>query len=128
MRNEIRDGRPLRSAVETGWAKSKHTILIADAVQLLSALVLFILAIGAVKGFAFTLGLTTLIDIAVVFWFTKPLVTLLARTRFFGEGHRFSGLNPEHLGVQRLPGLRRRVPATARAAAASPAGPLTEEA
>lgn len=107
IRDEIREGRSLRTAVETGWVKSRQTILIADAVQLLSAIVLFVLAIGAVKGFAFTLGLTTLIDIAVVFWFTKPLMTLLARTRFFGEGHRASGLNPEHLGVKALPGLHR---------------------
>jgi preprotein translocase subunit SecD len=46
-----------------------------------------------------------------VFMFTKPLVTLLARTRFFGGGHRLSGLDPEHLGVKALPGVRSRRPA-----------------
>jgi preprotein translocase subunit SecD len=66
--------------------------------------VLYVLAIGSVRGFAFTLGLTTLIDLVVVFLFTKPLVTLLARTDFFGHGHKLSGLDPEHLGVERLPG------------------------
>lgn len=108
IRDEVRDGRSLRTAVETGWRRARQTVLIADAVSMLSAVVLFILAIGSVKGFAFTLGLTTLIDILVVFMFTKPLMTLLARTRFFGGGHKLSGLDPGHLGVQALPGVRRR--------------------
>jgi preprotein translocase subunit SecD len=118
IRDEVREGRSLRTAVETGWRRARQTILIADAVSMLSALILFILAIGSVKGFAFTLGLTTLIDVLMVFMFTKPLVTLLARTRFFGGGHRLSGLDPEHLGVQSLPGLRSRRPAVGVAAAA----------
>ena len=61
--------------------------------------ILFIFAIGVVRGFAFALGLTTLIDIVVVFCFTKPLVSLLARTKFFGQGHRLSGLDAAHLGI-----------------------------
>ena len=101
IRDDVRDGRSLRSAIETGWVGSRKTILVADAVSLLSAIVLFVLAIGAVKGFAFTLGLTTIIDILIVFFFTKPLVTLLGRTKFFGEGRRFSGFEPEHMGVER---------------------------
>ena len=113
IRDEVRDGRSLRTAVETGWRRARQTVLIADAVSMLSAVILFILAIGSVKGFAFTLGLTTLIDVLVVFFFTKPLMTLLARTRFFGGGHRLSGLDPAHLGVTYLPGSRTR-----RAAAA----------
>ena len=111
IRDEVREGRSLRTAMETGWRRARQTILIADAVSMLSAVVLFVLAIGSVKGFAFTLGLTTLIDVLVVFMFTKPLVTLLARTRFFGTGHRLSGLDPRHLGVQALPGVRARRPA-----------------
>ncbi len=99
IRDEVRDGRSLRTAIETGWIGSRKTILIADAVSLLSAVVLFILAIGSVRGFAFTLGLTTLIDIAIVFWFTKPMVTLLGRTKYFGEGRRFSGFDAAHLGA-----------------------------
>ena len=92
------------------------TVLIADGVSMLSALVLFVLAIGSVKGFAFTLGLTTLIDVLVVFTFTKPLLSLLARTKFFGGGHRLSGLDPAHLGVQALPGTRSRRPVPLRPA------------
>ncbi len=99
IRDEVRDGRSLRTAIETGWISSRKTILIADAVSLLSAAVLFVLAIGSVKGFAFTLGLTTLIDIAIVFWFTKPMVTLLGRTKYFGEGRKFSGFDAAHLGA-----------------------------
>ncbi|HET9872095.1 MAG TPA: protein translocase subunit SecD [Propionibacteriaceae bacterium] len=108
IRDEVRDGRSLRTAVETGWRRARQTVLIADAVSMLSAVILFILAIGSVKGFAFTLGLTTLIDVLVVFWFTKPMMTLLARTAFFGGGHRLSGLDPAHLGVTALPGARVR--------------------
>jgi preprotein translocase subunit SecD len=119
IRDEVREGRSLRTAVETGWRRARQTILIADTVSLLSALVLFVLAIGSVKGFAFTLGLTTLIDVVVVFLFTKPLMTLLARTKFFGGGHKLSGLDPEHLGVQALPGSRSRRPLVARPAAVS---------
>jgi preprotein translocase subunit SecD len=119
IRDEVREGRSLRTAVETGWRRARQTILIADTVSLLSALVLFVLAIGSVKGFAFTLGLTTLIDVVVVFLFTKPLMTLLARTKFFGGGHKLSGLDPEHLGVQALPGSRSRRPAVARPVAVS---------
>jgi len=104
LRDEVRDGRSLRSSVETGWARAKHTILAADSISLLASVVLYILAIGSVRGFAFTLGLVTLIDLLVVFMFTKPLVTLLARTEFFGHGHKLSGLDPESLGVERLPG------------------------
>jgi preprotein translocase subunit SecD len=122
IRDEVRDGRSLRTAVETGWRRARQTILIADTVSLLSALVLFVLAIGSVKGFAFTLGLTTLIDVVVVFLFTKPLMTLLARTKFFGGGHRLSGLDPEHLGVQALPGSRSRRPVIARPATVSEEG------
>ncbi|WP_420175276.1 protein translocase subunit SecD [Luteococcus sp. OSA5] len=109
IRDEIRDGRSLKSAIETGWKKARGTIVIADGVSLLSAVVLFILAVGAVKGFAFTLGLTTLIDMAIVFWFTKPLMSVLGRTKFFGQGHKWSGLDPEHMGVSRnsLLGIRR---------------------
>jgi preprotein translocase subunit SecD len=116
IRDEVREGRSLRTAVETGWRRARQTVLIADGVSMLSALVLFILAIGSVKGFAFTLGLTTLIDVLVVFTFTKPLMSLLARTKFFGGGHRLSGLDPAHLGVRALPGTRSRRPVPLRPA------------
>ena len=118
LRDEVRDGKPLRVAVETGWVRARRTILAADFVSLLAAVVLYLLSVGGVRGFAFTLGLTTLIDIAVVFLFTKPLVTLLARTKFYGGGHRMSGLDPAHLGVQKgtllAPSTRRRQAAVTR--------------
>ena len=91
MRDEVREGRSLRAAVERGWQRARRTILVSDTVSFLAALLLYIIAIGDVRGFAFTLGLTTLIDVVVVFLFTKPMVTLLARTKFFGQGHRWSG-------------------------------------
>jgi preprotein translocase subunit SecD len=98
IRDEIRDGRSLEVAVERGWERARRTILASDAVSFLAAVVLYLLAVGGVRGFAFTLGLTTIVDLIVVFLFTKPLVTLLARTKFFGGGHKWSGFDPEHLG------------------------------
>lgn len=110
LRDEVRDGKTLRTSVETGWARARATIIAADAVTMLAALVLFIFAIGVVKGFAFALGLTTLIDVFVVFFFTKPMVTLLSRTKFFGQGHKWSGLDRQHLG---MPPLKRSARAVA---------------
>ena len=101
IRDEVRDGKSLRVAVETGWARARRTILAADFVSFLAAMVLYVLSVGSVRGFAFTLGLTTLVDIVVVFMFTKPMLTILARTKFFGQGHRFSGLDPARLGSTR---------------------------
>lgn len=100
IRDEVRDGRPLADAVETGWKRARRTVMISDAVNLVAAVVLYLLAVGGVQGFAFTLGLTTIIDLVVIFLFTHPLMSLLMRTRFFGEGHKWSGLDPEHLGAK----------------------------
>jgi preprotein translocase subunit SecD len=100
LRDEVREGRSLRGAVESGWKRARRTILVSDTVSFLAALLLYIFAIGDVRGFAFTLGLTTIIDVVVVFLFTKPMVTLLARTRFFGQGHKWSGLDPARLGAR----------------------------
>jgi preprotein translocase subunit SecD len=99
VRDELRDGRGLVSAVESGWRRAIRTILASDAVNFLAAAVLFILAVGNVRGFAFTLGLTTLVDLLVVALFTHPMLQLLARTKFFGDGHRLSGLDPRALGA-----------------------------
>ena len=99
IRDEVREGRPLRGAVDTGWRRAKRTIVVADGVNFLAALVLYFLASSNVRGFAFTLGLTTLIDILVVFMFTHPLMGILAETKFFGGGHKWSGLSPERLGA-----------------------------
>ena len=109
IRDEIREGRSLRPAVERGWPRARRTILVSDFVSFLAAAVLFIVTVGKVKGFAFTLGLTTLLDVVVVFLFTKPLMTILARRPFFGNGHPWSGLDPKRLGAK--PPLRRRRPA-----------------
>jgi len=103
LRDEVRDGRSLKLAVENGWRRARLTILAADAVSILAAVVLYIFAIGVVRGFAFALGLTTLIDIFLVFFFTKPMVSVLARTKFFGQGHPLSGLDARHLGVTDRP-------------------------
>lgn len=100
IRDELRDGRTLNSAVEKGWERARRTILASDAVNFVAAIVLYFLAVGGVRGFAFTLGLTTLIDIVVVFLFTHPLMQLLARTKFFATGHPWSGLDPRRLGAR----------------------------
>ncbi|MFB6642518.1 protein translocase subunit SecD [Streptomyces chartreusis] len=105
VRDEIREGRSLRPAVERAWPRARRTILVSDFVSFLAAAVLFIVTVGKVQGFAFTLGLTTLLDVVVVFLFTKPLLTILARTKFFGNGHPWSGLDPKRLGAK--PPLRR---------------------
>jgi preprotein translocase subunit SecD len=102
LRDEVRDGNTLRSAVEKVWIRARRTIVSADVVSLIAAAILYWLAIGDVRGFAFTLGLSTLVDLFIVFAFTKPLVTVLSRTEFFGNGHKLSGLDPAHLGVDHL--------------------------
>jgi preprotein translocase subunit SecD len=117
LRDEVRDGRTLRTAVERGWKRARRTVLVSDTVSFLAAALLWYFSIGEVKGFAFTLGLTTIIDVVVVFLFTKPMITLLARTKFFGQGHRFSGLDPARLGA-RTPWRSTR---TARVRAGAPA-------
>ncbi|EST39585.1 hypothetical protein N566_01160 [Streptomycetaceae bacterium MP113-05] len=105
IRDEIREGRTLRPAVERAWPRARRTILVADFVSFLAAAVLFIVSVGKVQGFAFTLGLTTVLDVVVVFLFTKPLMTILARKKFFASGHPWSGLDPKRLGAR--PPLRR---------------------
>lgn len=120
VRDEVRDGRKLRAAVETGWGRARRTILISDAVNFLAAVVLYLLAASNVRGFAFTLMLTTIIDIVVVMLFTHPLLSILANTKFFGEGHKWSGLDPERLGARNVTyaGRGRVTIAAGRAAAA----------
>lgn len=99
IRDELREGRTLQQAVERGWERARRTILASDAVNFIAAVVLYVLAVGGVRGFAFTLGLTTLIDVVVVFLFTHPMMSIIARTKFFGGGHPLSGLDPHRLGV-----------------------------
>ncbi|MEU6091183.1 protein translocase subunit SecD [Streptomyces sp. NPDC047085] len=119
IRDEIREGRSLRPAVERAWPRARRTILVSDFVSFLAAAVLFIVTVGKVQGFAFTLGLTTVLDVVVVFFFTKPLMTLLARRKFFADGHKWSGLDPKSLGAK--PPLRRtRRPAGPAAGSVDP--------
>jgi preprotein translocase subunit SecD len=99
IRDEMRAGKSMRVAVESGWVRARNTCLAADAVSLLAAVVLYLFAIGVVRGFAFALGISTVIDVIVFFFFTKPMVSLLARRRFFSSGSRFSGLSAETLGI-----------------------------
>ena len=98
IRDEVRDGRTIRAALEAGWIRARRTIIAADLISLIAATVLWILSVGGVRGFAFTLGLTTVIDLVVVFLFTKPVITLLARINFFSSGHPMSGLSPKRFG------------------------------
>jgi preprotein translocase subunit SecD len=99
VRDELREGRTLISAVEAGWRRARRTILVSGAVNLLASIVLFVLAVGNVRGFAFTLGVTTIVDILIVVLFTHPLLQLLARTRFFSSGHALTGLDGSGLGA-----------------------------
>jgi len=119
IRDDVREGYSLQHAVESGWTKARGTIVIADSVQLLSAAVLFVLSIGSVKGFAFTLFVTTAIDLFIVFFFSKPLMTLLARMDFYASGHPMSGFDPAHLGVSPEVLRGRRAVRSATSAAAS---------
>ncbi len=100
IRDELREGRSLFTAAEVGWLRARRTLLISDGVNFLAALVLYVLASSNVRGFAFMLMLTTILDVLVTFLFTHPLVSMLSTTRFFGGGHRWSGLDPERLGVK----------------------------
>ena len=97
VRDEIREGRNLEVAVENAWKRSIRTILASDAVSFTAAATLFLLTVGNVRGFAFTLGLTTIVDLIVVFFFTHPLLRLLARTKFFSSGHPWSGFDSKAL-------------------------------
>jgi preprotein translocase subunit SecD len=98
IRDEIRDGKSLRQACDSGWIRARRTLLAADFISLLIAVVLYLLSVGSVRGFAFVLGLTTLMDIMIAFWFTHPVVVLLGRSKFMQRGSRWTGLDPERLG------------------------------
>ncbi|MCE7079722.1 protein translocase subunit SecD [Streptomyces sp. ST2-7A] len=115
VRDEVRAGRPIRAAIERGWPRARRTIIVSDVVSFLSAIVLFLVSVGSVQGFAFVLGLTTALDLLIVFLLTKPMLTLAGRRKFFARGHKWSGLDPKRLGARppiRRTG-RRPVPVTA---------------
>jgi preprotein translocase subunit SecD len=119
VRDELRDGRSVVGAVEAGWKRALRTVFAAKGVNLLSAVVLYIFAVGNVRGFAFTLGITVLIDVLVVVLFTHPMLQLLAQTRFFSSGHPLSGLDPAALGAVYRGRAEFRVSKEARRAGAS---------
>jgi preprotein translocase subunit SecD len=100
IRDELREGKSLRSAVETGWVRARRTIVVADSVSIIAAVLLYFLAVGGVRGFAFTLGLTTLVDLLVIFAFTKPLMTILSKWKFYASGHPLSGLSKKSSGIE----------------------------
>jgi preprotein translocase subunit SecD len=97
LRDEVREGRTLRSGAERAWVRARRTIISADTVSLLAAAILYWLSVGNVRGFAFTLGLSTITDLFVVFFFTKPLITVLAKTKLYGSGGKFSGLGRQRV-------------------------------
>ncbi|MBU4465265.1 MAG: protein translocase subunit SecD [Actinobacteria bacterium] len=113
IRDELRDDKSITGAVEDGWGRAKRTIYISKSINVLAAVVLYILADATVKGFAFTLGLTTVIDVLIFILFTHPVMQLLARTRFFGSGHKLSGLDPDALGAVYRGRAQFRAPAPA---------------
>ncbi len=106
VRDDIREGRGIRSAIARAWPHARRTIVVSDVVSVLAAVVLFVVSVGSVRGFAFVLGLTTVVDIAIVFLLTKPLMTVLAGRKYFAQGRPWSGLDPKRLGVN--PPLRGR--------------------
>ena len=100
IRDEIREGKRLRTAIDQGWTRARRTILAADFVSLLSAAILYYLSVGSVRGFAFTLGLITFVDIAVAFMFTRSLVTRLGNSKWMNAGSAWTGVSPTRLGVK----------------------------
>ncbi len=117
IRDELREGKALTTSVQSGWKRAIRTITASDAVNFLAAAVLYVLAVGNVRGFAFTLGLTTIVDIVVVALFTHPLMTLLAELPFFRDGHKLSGLDPRALGAVYRGRAQFRAPAASVTAA-----------
>ena len=111
-----------------GWKRAIRTVLASDGINFLAAAILFILAVGSVRGFAFTLGLTTLVDVLVVVLFTHPVMVLLARTKFYSEGHKFSGLDPRQLGAVYRGRAQFREPVVASRGAAKKAKGAQKEA
>lgn len=126
VRDELRDGRSVGAAVEQGWKRAFRTIIVSGSVSLLAAVVLYLLTVGNVRGFAFTLGLTTLIDLGVAMIFTHPILQLLAKVNFFSTGHPWSGFDSKALGATGYVGrgqfrTAKSVPATKAAQASKEA-------
>ena len=91
LKDEIRSGKTIRSSVDRGFTRAFRTILAADLVSFIAAALLYLLTVGPVRGFAFYLGLSTMLDVFTAYFFTRPMVTLLGRNRIFTEA-RFFGV------------------------------------
>ena len=122
LKDEIKEGRTPRSAVDRGWVRARRTILSADTVSFLAAVILYFVSVGGVRGFAFTLGLSTLLDVVVVFLFTRPLISLLSRYRWFSRS-RLTGFHGPDGGEPSSGGARRTL---APIAGTTPTTTLTE--
>ena len=109
LKDEIKEGRTPRSAVDRAWVRARRTILSADTVSFLAAVILYFVSVGGVRGFAFTLGLSTLLDVVVVFLFTRPLLSLLSHYRWFSRS-RLTGFHGPDGGEPSLGAPRRTVP------------------
>ncbi|MDQ7807102.1 protein translocase subunit SecD [Amycolatopsis sp. A133] len=112
LKDEIREGRTFRSAVPRGWVRARRTILASDAVSFLAAAILYVIAVGDVQGFAFTLGMSTVLDLVVVYLVTHPLVAMVSTSK-----NAFLS-NPRHLGlgaVQQLGSQRKKATSVGRA-------------
>ena len=126
LRDEVRDGKSLRQAADAGWVRARRTLLAADFVSFLAAVVLYWLSVGNVRGFAFALGLTTIVDVIVAFLFTRPLVALLCRSKWMSGGGMLTGVSPERLGATTLDGKRREKGQPRRAPDAALAGTASD--
>ncbi|SDC32619.1 protein translocase subunit SecD [Actinokineospora iranica] len=113
LKDEIREGRTFRSAVPRAWVRSRRTILSADAVSFLASAVLYVLAVGQVRGFAFTLGMSTVLDLIVVFLVTHPLVAIASKSKYLSSNPKLSGLGTAQRSL-----VAQRAPRSAAAAAA----------
>lgn len=111
LKDEVREGRTFRSAVPRAWVRSRRTILSADAVSFIAAAVLYVIAVGQVKGFAFTLGMSTVLDLVVVFLVTHPLVAMASKSKFL------SNPNLSGLGGAAREGAAHRATVTGKTAA-----------
>jgi preprotein translocase subunit SecD len=112
LKDEIREGRTFRSAVPRGWVRARRTILASDGVSFLAAAILYVIAVGDVQGFAFTLGMSTVLDLVVVYLVTHPLVAMVSTSK-----NAFLS-NPRHLGlgaVQQLGSQRKKSASVGRA-------------
>ncbi len=116
LKDEIKEGRTPRSAVDRAWVRARRTILSADTVSFLAAVILYFVSVGGVRGFAFTLGLSTLLDVVVVFLFTRPLLSLLSHYRWFSKS-RLTGFHGPDGGEPSLGAPRRtaQLPGSIRA-------------